>query len=270
MAYLNLLYEKKNRIVYITINRPQVLNAIDPPTGQALCQAINDFNEDYALWVAIITGAGDRAFSAGADLKSVAPHRDESRPAEHNRDVFYNQKPTGHSTFPLQIWKPIIAAVNGYCLGGGLELALSCDIVVASENATFGQMEVTHGWPARNGTFELTRQLPFKFAMEMILTGDRFSAQDALRMGLVNRVVPLADLIPTATRIAERICENPPLAVRAAKELAIRGRDLPKDYPPTVWNLVTESGYFGALDSEDIKEGRRAFVEKRKPVYKGK
>ncbi len=275
MKLQDLIYEKRGRLAYITINRPQVMNAISPVTQRELAATVRDFNEDPDLWVAIITGAGDRAFSAGNDMKWQDSHPEEFRQymesrAVNNRSVFRHLGPLGAGDLPREVWKPIIAAVNGHCLGGALELALHCDLIVASETATFGCPEVTHGWPAPVSVFYLPRVIPGKIAMEMLLTGDRISAARAYEVGLVNRVVPAAELMATATAYANRICENPPLAVRATKELVLRGRDMPLDYPPMAWHLLSDSVTQRVQLSEDREEGRRAFAEKRKPVFKGK
>ena len=270
MPYENLIYEKKGHLAYITINRPRVLNAVNPPTQRELIHAFHDFRDDPEMWVAIITGAGDRAFSAGADIKWGAEHPEERGARRKGRPLFGHLDSMMAGCIPLEIWKPIIAAVNGYALGGGCEICLACDIIIASENASFGLPEVTHGWPPGSGVFKLPRQIPLKLAMEMLFTGDRISAQEAYRRGLVNKVVSLSELMAEATKLAERICENPPLGVRAAKELAMRGLDMPLDYPPFAWHIRMDSVNRVYEDSEDVEEGRRAFVEKRKPVFRGR
>jgi enoyl-CoA hydratase/carnithine racemase len=265
------IYEKKGRLAYITIDRPHVRNAVDHPTREKLVAAFMAFKEDSDAWVAILTGSGDKAFCAGADIKYWRDHTEERENLERRRELYDRMKSASLGWLPpSQIWKPIIAAVNGYCLGGGLEIALGCDIIIAAETASFGQPEVTHGWPPGPGLFRLPRKVPRNLAMEMLLTGDPITAQEAYRIGLVNKLVPLADLLPTATKVAERICENPPLAVRAVKELTLRGLDVPMDYPTTAWHLTLDTPLAIIGQSEDAKEGRQAFAEKRKPIFKGR
>jgi E-phenylitaconyl-CoA hydratase len=261
-----ILYEKKDKIAIITINRPEAMNAIDPETSEELGKAWLDFRDDPNLWVGILTGAGDKAFSAGADLKKMIPmlaklSTFERREREEKFPGF------GGITRGLNIWKPIIAAINGFCLAGGMEMALSCDLRVAAEHATFGLMEVSRGIiPGAGGTQRLPRMIPIAKAMEMILMAQRIDAQEALRLGLVNRVVPLAELMPTAMKMAETISQNAPLAVRSAKEAIIRGLSTTLEEGLRLESVL--QSYL--LKTEDAIEGPKAFAEKRKPQYKAK
>ena len=259
----SVLYEQKDRIVTITINRPDAMNAIDPETNQALIEAWTRFRDDDAAWVAILTGAGDKAFSAGADLKKMIPAAFATSRGGRGHDDYG----LGGITRGLEIWKPMIAAVNGFCLAGGLEQALACDLRIAAPHATFGLTEVR--WaiiPGAGGTQRLPRAIPPAKAMEMILMAKRLNADEALRYGLVNAVVPLAELMPTARAWAEGICELGPLAVRAAKEAILRGSTM-----PLADGLRLEALLSGTLrGTEDAIEGPKAFAEKRKPVFKAR
>jgi enoyl-CoA hydratase/carnithine racemase len=259
--YKNILYEKRGHIAYVTINRPDRRNAIDPATSHDLKQAFEDFKADDDAWVAILTGAGDQAFSAGADLVAM------SAALSGGGEGVPMNVPFGGITRGYECWKPIIAAINGYCLAGGLEIALSCDIRVAAEHAQFGLPEPRRAIiPAAGGTQRLPRTVPLAFAMELLLTGDRFDAQTALRFGLVSRVVPQAELMATAEAIAGRILECGPLAVRAIKQAVLRGREMSLED-----GLRLEGQLAGPIfGTEDAREGPRAFAEKRKPAYKGR
>jgi len=247
-------YEKEGRIAIMTINRPEALNALNMDVRRELNEAMIDFRDDPELWVAIITGAGDRAFSAGADIKEFRPG-----PIEEPKGV--------EIVSPDQIWKPFIAAINGYALGGGLELAMTCDIRIAAEHARLGQPEINIGFmPGAGGTQRLPRFVPRAMAAEILLTGQRIEAQEAYRIGLVNKVVPLDQLMPTAKQYAETICQAGPLGVRATKEAMIRG-----------YNMTLEEGLKlerelanRVRSTEDFMEGARAFAEKRPPDYKAK
>jgi enoyl-CoA hydratase/carnithine racemase len=256
----SVLYEQKDRIVTITINRPEALNAIDPETHQALIEAWMRFRDDDDAWVAVLTGAGEKSFSAGADLKKLIP----AAFAKGGRSRGHNDYGLGGITRGLEVWKPMIAAINGHCLAGGLEQALACDLRIAAPHATFGLPEVRWGiMPGAGGTQRLSRTVPLAKALEMILMAKTLSAEEALRWGLVNAVVPLPELLPTARQWAERICELGPLAVRAAKEAALRGLTL-----PLADGLRLEAFLSGTLrGTEDAVEGPKAFAEKRKPNF---
>ncbi len=256
-----ILYEKDGRLALVTINRPDRLNAIDALTSHELNTAFSDFRDDPELWVAIITGTGERAFSTGNDLVAMA----EAQAGRGPRDV--PRAPFGGITREFECFKPIIAAVNGYCLAGGLEIALCCDIRVAAEHAQFGVPEVTRAIiPSAGGTQRLVRMLPRGIALELLVTGARFDAQWALRYGLVNYVVPADQVMPKARELAQAICENGPLAVRAAKESALRGAEL-----SLADGLKQETDFARTvLSSEDAREGPLAFAQKRKPEYKGR
>ncbi len=252
-------YIKEGRIAIFTINRPQAMNAMNMEAIRELHEAMVDFRDDPDLWVGIITGAGEKAFSAGADVKDTLPfmkeHRDKlwAVPATHFRG--------------LELWKPLIAAINGLTLGGGLEIALACDIRIASETARFGTPEVTLGLiPGWGGTQRLPRMLPWCKAAEILLMGRPIDAEEAYRIGLVNKVVPQDKLMPTAREWAEVICQAGPLAVRAAKEAMIRGCSMTLEEGLRLENSL--EAYL--LGTEDFTEGTKAFVEKRKPVYKAK
>jgi enoyl-CoA hydratase/carnithine racemase len=256
------LYEQKDKVVTITINRPDAMNAIDPETNQALCEAWTRFRDDAGAWVAILTGAGDRAFSAGADLKKLIPAA-----FGKTGGSAHNALGLGGITRGLEIWKPMIAAVNGFCLAGGLELALACDLRVASATARFGLTETRWAiMPGAGGTQRLPRAVPLARALEMILTAEQIDAEEALRLGLVNRVVPPAELMPTAHKFAQTLCERGPLALRAAKEAVIRGLSL-----PLADGLRLEAFLSASLrGTEDAVEGPKAFAEKRKPEFKAR
>ncbi len=259
----SVLYEQSDRTVTITINRPEAMNAIDPETDRALIDAWTRFRDDDSAWVAILTGAGDKAFSAGADLKKMIP----AAFARTGGGGRHNEYGLGGITRGLEIWKPMIAAVNGFCLAGGLEQALGCDLRIAAPHATFGLTETR--WaiiPGAGGTQRLPRSVPLAKAMEMILMARTLTAEEALRWGLVNAVVPLAELMPTARKWAETICGLGPLAVRAAKEAILRGSTM-----PLVDGLRLEAFLSGTLrGTEDAVEGPKAFAEKRKPVFKAR
>ncbi|MEE9199202.1 MAG: enoyl-CoA hydratase-related protein [Dehalococcoidia bacterium] len=250
-----LIYEKKDKVAYITINRPRVMNAMDAETFQRLGEAIREVDRDPEVWVAIVTGAGDKAFTSGADLKGYIGREVEGPGEPYSMYEFYKLIPS---------IKPFIAAINGYCLAGGLELALSCDIRIASENASFGCPEVRWGVLHGYGALRLPRMIPMAEAMELLLIGDRIDAQKALRLGLVSRVVPQDQLMPTAEAIAHRICENAPLSVRVTKELAHRGAQMPHSEGLHLVHTLMAQLYA----TEDSKEGPRAFAEKRKPNYR--
>jgi enoyl-CoA hydratase/carnithine racemase len=259
----SVLYEQSDRIVTITINRPDAINAIDPETHAALIEAWSRFRDDEGAWVAILTGAGEKSFSAGADLKKMIP----AAFARKGGGRGHNDHGLGGITRGLEIWKPIIAAINGHCLAGGLEQALACDLRVAAPHSTFGLPEVRWAiMPGAGGTQRLPRAVPLAKAMEMILMAETIDAREAYRLGLVNAVVPLAELLPTARRWAQTLCERGPLAVRAAKEAVIRGLALPQ-----ADGLRLETFLSGTLrGTEDAIEGPRAFAEKRKPVFKAR
>jgi enoyl-CoA hydratase/carnithine racemase len=235
------------------------MNAFSLKALKELYQAMEDFRDDPEIWVGIVTGAGDKAFCAGVDIKEVFP--------------FWSSHEAAPWSIPLapmhrfELYKPLIAAVNGYALGGGMELLLTCDIRIASETARFGQPEVRLGvFPAAGGTWRLPRTLPWCNVAELVLMGRMIDAQEAYRLGLVNKVVSSEQVMPTAKEWAEEICQMAPLAVRAAKESMIRGLSLDKEEGAR----LEHSLFTYCLDTEDLAEGSAAFVEKRKPVWKGK
>ncbi len=263
---MSIIYEKKERIAIITINRPEVRNALDFEAIEALNKAWIDFRDDPNLWVAIITGAGDKAFSAGADVRKIGEFYSKLSSAER-LEMAEKEPGLGGITRNLEIWKPIIAAINGYCLAGGMEIALSCDIRIASENAVFGLTEARLGiMPGAGGTQRLPRLIPLAKALEMLLLAKRLDAQEALQIGLVNKVVPLSELMSTAMEMAQTICERGPLAVRAIKKAVLRGLEMPLREGLLLEQYLAEP----LRQSEDAKEGIRAFIEKRKPEFKGK
>lgn len=247
-------------IATITINRPEAMNALDAAHYKALSEAWIEVRDSTAVRVAIVTGAGDKSFCAGADLKSfITAQQDWSENWLTQRDQLLNRG--------LEVWKPVIAAVNGYCLGGGVTMLYGTDIRVASETATFGLSEVKRGIIAGNGGTQRTlKQLPHCLAMEFLLTGDRIDAAKALDWGLINRVVPQAELMDAAMEFADRIAANAPLAVQAAKELAIRSLDMDLATGLRMEAMVSRS----LRETEDAKEGPAAFREKRKPEFKGR
>lgn len=246
-------------IARITINRPERMNAMDAEHYQGLSRAWCTVRDDPAIRVAIITGGGERAFSTGADIKSfltAPPTMAEMWLTQ--RDQLLNRG--------LEVWKPVVAAVNGYCLGGGMTLLLATDIRIAASHATFGLSEVKRGIIAGNGgTQRVLDQLPYAVAMEMLLTGDGIDALAAERWGLVNKVVPLADLLETAYAYARKIAANAPLAVQAAKELAVRSRDMDLTSGLRLESVLNRM----LMGTEDAKEGPAAFAAKRKPDFKG-
>jgi len=252
-------YTKEGKIGIFTINRPQALNAMNVEAWRELSEAMIDFRDDPELWVGIITGSGEKAFCAGADIKDLLPFMEE------NESKQWLMPPTHMRG--LDLWKPLIVAINGVALGGGLELVLACDIRIASEKARLGVPEVTLGIiPGWGGTQRLPRMIPWCKAAELLLMGKIIDAQEAYRIGLVNKVVPPEELMPTAKEWAEALCRPGPLAVRAAKQAMIRGTSMPLEE-----GLKLEAALFAYLQgTEDYAEGTTAFTEKRSPDYKAK
>lgn len=258
--------EKKGRIAMITINRPEAMNALDRDMTRRLVEAWTEFRDDDGLWVAIVTGAGEKSFCAGADLKEMREYNRRTTPIER-RTERERVPGFGGITRNLDIWKPVVAGVNGYCFGGGFEVALSCDVRIAAENAKFGLTELRWGiMPGAGGTQRLPRAVGVAKALEMILLGRRIDAEEALRLGLVTRVVPLEGLMDACMETAEEILKNAPLAARAAKEAVIRGAGMSLDEGLRLESLLAEP----LKQTEDAQEGPLAFKEKRDPEFKAK
>jgi enoyl-CoA hydratase/carnithine racemase len=259
MAYEFTTYEKQGRLALVTLNRPERLNALHPPAHVELHEIWNDFERDPEVWVGVLTGAGDKAFSAGNDLKYTAEHGSSA--------VRAVESGFGGITHRTTCWKPIIAAVNGFALGGGFEMALACDIIIAAEHARLGLPEPRVGLMASaGGVHRLLRMMPHKIAMGYMLTGRHMTAQEAHRWGIVNEVVPLADLMSTVHKWADDILAGAPLSIRASKQAALMGLGQPLD-------VALNLNYSEALKmrhSEDFVEGPRAFAEKRPPRWQGR
>jgi enoyl-CoA hydratase len=249
-------FEKRGKIAIFTLNRPETRNAFTTDMMRAMDAAFADFNNDDDLWVAILTAAGDKAFSSGMDLKQAIPliqSGDEVGYEDHTKRPFSD------------IFKPIIAAVNGLCVAAGLEILQGTDLRIAAEHATFGLAEVRWGRIPRGGShIRLPRQIPWAVAMEILLTGKPIDAQRAYDIGLVNKVVPIDKLMDEAIALAETICRNGPLAVRTAKEIAVRSLGLEQSF------VLEKALALKVLASEDAKEGPRAFAEKRPPRFTGR
>jgi enoyl-CoA hydratase len=267
------LYEKKGRVAYVTLNRPQRRNALNLPAMRLLALAWTDFREDPETWVAIVTGGGDRDFCVGADLKEFIPAVTEQIDELSTFDKsllgedFDARAPLVAVLREGDLFKPVIAAVNGICSAGGMELLQGTDIRIASENATFSVAEVKRGlFPGGGSTVRLPRQIPYARAMEILLTGDPISAQEAYDLGLVNQVVPRSQLMDAAQRMAERILENGPLAVQAIKESVQKGMGM--TVPDAMEFELQQAARVFA--TEDAKEGPLAFLQKRKPNWKGR
>ena len=246
-------YQKEGRIAYITINRPEAMNSLNEKVFHGLQEAMIDFRDNDDLWVAILSGAGDRAFCAGVDIKWFA-----SGPG------------TSEWVKPVRadaIWKPFIAAINGYCLGAGCELAMTCDIRIASDNAQFGQPEVNIGFmPGMGGTIRMPRFIPRAFAAELLLTGNRINAETALRYGLISRITTEDNLMRSAKDIADTIIARGPLGVRATKEAMVRGYSMTLEEGLELERVLAK--YISG--TEDFIEGINAFAEKRPPRYKAR
>lgn len=258
--------ERTNGVLLVTIDRPEAHNALSLAMTRELVAVWERFRDDPECRVAILTGAGERAFCAGADLKEIGDYY-RSMTSRERREMARNEPGLGGITRNLDPGKPIIAAVNGYCLAGGLELALACDIRIASENATFGLPEVRWGlMPGAGGSQRLPRAIPLGVAMEMLLTGDAIDAEAAAARGLVNRVVPRERLLDEAFALARRIIRAAPLSVEAVRAAAYTGLELSLEE-----GLEVEQEYAETLrQSEDIQEGLEAFAEKRDPAWKGR
>lgn len=260
MNFENILFEKKDGIAYITINRPKVLNALNAQTLDELRKAFIEIKKDESIGAVIITGSGDKAFVAGADINELAVQTPTS-----GKDF----SSTGQHIFSMiqNLGKPVIAAINGFALGGGCELALACTLRIASENAQLGNPEVNLAIiPAYGGTQRLPRQIGIGKAMELILTGDRIDAKEAERIGLVNKVVPLSELLDAAAELAKKIMSKGPVAIRCAIEAINKGMQMSLQE-----GLALEAALFGLLcATEDMKEGTKAFLEKRKASFKGR
>ena len=253
----NILYDKKDGVAVLTINREATLNSLDGKTSREMHEAVCDFRDDAAMRVMIVTGVG-RAFSTGMDLVARNNGDDQFAPGA---------APFGGFTSNVTVYKPIIAAINGFCLAGGCEVALACDIRICTPEARFGQPEVR--WaiiPGAGGTQRLPRAISQAWSNYMILTGDQMDAETALRTGLVSHVVPREELMGKAMQIANTICERGPLAVQAAKEAIVRGQDMPLEHGLALEKLLIEKMF----TTEDAVEGPKAFAEKRKPEYRGR
>jgi enoyl-CoA hydratase/carnithine racemase len=252
--------EREGRVLWVTIDRPEVRNALHPPANAELAAVFDEFAADPELWVAILTGAGDEAFSAGNDLKFQA--------ASAARGVSMPASGFAGLTSRFDLDKPVIAAVNGFALGGGFEIALACDLIVASERASFGLPEPRVGLAAlAGGLHRLPRMIPQKQALGMILTGRRIDAREALRLGVVNEVVPHAELLAAARRWAAQILECSPVSVRTSKRVVREG--LAHASLEAAMGARYES-IRTLVTSEDFVEGPRAFAQKRKPDWKGR
>ena len=252
-------YKLEGRIATITLNRPEAYNSIDICTLKELHDALIVFRDNEDAWVSIITGAGDKSFCSGADITEMLPFLK----ANANKPWEIPQTPLND----MELYKPIIGAINGSALGGGLEIALICDIRIAAEHARFGCPEVNLGiMPGWGATQRLPRIIPRAKATELVFSGKPINAQEAYRIGLVNEVVPKTELMSRAQKWAEDLCQVSPLGIRAAKEAMIRGYSLPLDD-----GIKLESALFSyLLGTEDFVEGRDAFLNKRKPQFKGK
>lgn len=258
--------ERDGAVLRVTIDRPEARNALNLEMSRCLSETWIELRDDPDLRVATITGAGDKAFCAGADLKEIAGFYASMSPIER-RERGEHEPGLGGITRNLDPGKPVVAAVNGHCLAGGLEIALACDLRVASEHATFGLPEVRRGIiPGAGGTQRLPRLVPEGVALEMLLTGEAIDAETALRLGLVNRVVPAPRLLDEADALAHRIAANAPLAVQAIRAAVRRGRHLPMDEALRIEQFYAEP----VRATEDAAEGVRAFAEKRSPVFKGR
>ncbi|MGA8035166.1 MAG: enoyl-CoA hydratase-related protein [Candidatus Acidiferrales bacterium] len=260
MAYQNLLYDVKDSIARITFNRPNVLNALNRKTIEELGDCLHEARRDDSVRVLILTGAGEKAFIAGADINELA----KQTPVNGKEFSLFGQEVIHRLE---TMGKPSIAAVNGFALGGGCELALACTIRIASKNAKLGQPEVKLGiLPGYGGSQRLARLCGKGVAHELILTGEMIPAEEALRIGLVNRVVELGELVATAESIAKKIVVNAPLAVKYAMEAVERGMEMPQEE-----GLFLEATLFGlCCATEDMREGTRAFLEKRPAKFEGR
>lgn len=254
-------YDVQEGVAVVTLSRPEAMNALDPATRAELREVWQRVAQDEAIRCVVLTGAGEKAFCTGSDLKKAQP------PAQSFAQLAFTGPGPAHLTTGMDMDTPIVCAINGDALGGGLELALACDIRLAVRTARFGLPEVRLGTlPGGGGTQRLPRLVSASDAMKILLTGDRFDAAEALRMGLVSEVLDAAQLMPAALALARRIAQNAPLSVRAIKRLVRTGMEMPLDRA-----LQTEHYVFGLLrDTEDRLEGRKAFQEKRPPVYRGR
>jgi len=260
LTLANVLYEKRGAIAYVTVNRPKVLNALNTATWKDLRTAFEHARDDDAVRGVILTGAGDKAFVAGADISELAHASaiDAERSSSSGQEVLNLVENLG---------KPVIAAINGFALGGGCETAMACTIRIAVEHAKFGQPEVKLGLlPGGGGTQRLPRLVGRGRALQLILSGEIISAQEAWRIGLVNEVVPAADLIPRAEAILKMIASNAPIAVKLSLEAVNKGMDTSQSE-----GFALEASYFGlCAGTEDKKEGTSAFLEKRAPKFLGR
>ena len=260
MAFDNLLLERDGPVAVLTINRPKVLNALNGQTLDELRRAILDLKHDAAVRVVIVTGSGEKSFIAGADINELAVQspidgREHAVRGQHVLDLIE------------QMGKPVIAAINGYALGGGCELAMACTLRIAADTARLGQPEINLGIiPGYAGTQRLARIVGRGRALELLLTGDQVTAQEAYRLGLVNRVVPAADLMNEARSLAAALASKAPVAVHYILEAVHKGLEMP--FPQA---QIFEATLFGLVAAtEDMREGTKAFLEKRKPGFKGK